>query len=150
MKRSQRLQAIVSIKAQQASKALTVATEAQHKLNGARQQLEHLQRYRQTYLANDAAQACRPIQRLVEFRAFLAKLDQAILGQTDIVRQLEQDYRRKQEYWTQLHHNKNNLQKVCDALVVEELKLISKREQLEADDRAAAMALLHTNNTEFI
>jgi flagellar FliJ protein len=143
VKRSQRIQTIVDIKAQQENSALKALAEQQRKIQAAQQQLEHLQQYRQEYLDNDRESGSKRIHRLLEFRAFIAKLDHAIAGQTDVIQQIETELQRKRKHWESLHHHTKNLQKVCDGMASAELNLESKREQRESDDRASRMS----NNT---
>lgn len=145
MKRSQRIQNIVDIRAQQTSKALTAVGEQQNKIQAAKQKLTHLQQYRQDYLDKDADNGSKRINAFLAFRAFIAKLDQAINGQEDVIQQLELELIQKRQHWESLHHNTKNLQKVCDGLVATELKTTERREQREADDRSARMSLTDTN-----
>ncbi|NOT85322.1 MAG: flagellar FliJ family protein [Methylococcaceae bacterium] len=140
MKRSKRIQSIVDIKAQQENQALKEVAEQQQKTYAAQQQLEHLEQYRQGYLDRDKAGGAQRVSALLEFRAFIAKLDQAIIGQMDVIRQLDIELQRKRKHWESLHQNTKNLQKVCNGMVAAELKIANKREQLESDDRAARMA----------
>lgn len=137
MKKSKRIQAIVDIKAGQASKALTAVAEQQNKIKAAQAQLLHLQQYRQDYIDKDASSGVKRVSAFLEFRAFIAKLDEALETQAATVQQLEQELTRKRQYWESLHHNTQNLQKVCDGLVASELNAADKREQRESDDRSA-------------
>ncbi len=59
MKRSQRIQSIVDIKAQQASKALAAIGEQQHKLQAAKQQLALLQKYRQDHMQENVGNSAK-------------------------------------------------------------------------------------------
>lgn len=144
MKKSQRIQTIVDLKAQQEHKALQVLGEQQRKVQAARLQLEQLQQYRQDYLDKEAKQDFKRVNSLLEFRAFIAKLDQAISGQEDILKQTEREFLSKRQQWETLHHNTQNLQKVCQGLVKTEERLDNKREQLESDDRASRMSRNHS------
>lgn len=137
MKKSKRIQAIVDIKAEQTSKALTAVVEQQNKITAAQAQLLHLQQYRQDYIDNDARSGVKRVSTFLEFRAFIAKLDEALETQAATVQQLEQELTRKRQHWESLRHNTQNLQKVCDGLVASELKAADKREQRESDDRSA-------------
>ena len=78
MKKSKRIQAIVDIKAEQASKALTAVAEQQNKIKAAQAQLLHLQQYRQDYIDKDARSGVKRVSAFLEFRAFIAKLDEAL------------------------------------------------------------------------
>ncbi|MEQ1636250.1 MAG: flagellar export protein FliJ [Methylococcales bacterium] len=139
MKRSQRIQTIVDIKAQQENSALKAVAEQQHKIQAAQQQLADLEQYRQSYLDKEQTSGARRVSALLEFRAFIAKLDQAIVGQIDIIKHLESELSHKRKQWESLHHDTKNLQKVCHGMAAAEAKVVNKREQLEADDRASRM-----------
>ena len=140
MKKSQRIQTIVDIKAQQESNALKALGEQQNKAQAAKLQLEHLQRYRQEYLEQYSGNGVKRVQSLVDFRAFIVQLDVAIIGQENIVQQAEMEALRQRKCWENLHHNTKNLQKGCDGLVAAESKIANKREQVESDDRASRMS----------
>lgn len=141
MKKSKRIQSIVDIKAEQTNKALIAVGEQQAKIQAAKQQLLHLQQYRQDYIDKDTGNGSKPISAFLAFRAFIAKLDQALEGQETLIQQLERELIRKRQHWEALHHNTNNLQKVCDGLLAGELKIADRREQRESDDRSAQMSL---------
>lgn len=139
MKKSQRFQTIVDIKRQQEHKALKAMGEQQQKMQAAKEQLAHLQQYRQDYLNKDADQRVKRVSAILEFRAFIAKLDRAINGQETLVAQLETELQRKRRSWEGLHHQAKNFQKVQDGMAAVELKQEDRREQREVDDRTAQM-----------
>lgn len=137
MKKSKRIQAIVDIRAEQTSNALTAVIEQQNKIQAAKAQLAHLQQYRQDYIDKDANSGVKRVSAFLEFRAFIAKLDEALDTQIATITDLEQGLVRRRQHWEGLHHNTQNLQKVCNGLVANEVKTADKREQRESDDRSA-------------
>lgn len=139
MKKSQRMQAIVEIKALQEKQSLEVLAECQRRSLEAKQQLEHLQNYRQEYLDKfeDSAGGGMRVKVLLDFRAFIDKLDQAIAGQAQILQQTEFELVQKRKVWEGLYQHTQSLQKVCDSIVAEEVKIENKREQSESDDRSS-------------
>lgn len=148
MKKSQRIQTIVDIKAQQEQKSLEALGETLRRHQEATQQLEHLIQYRQEYLdkfQNNASMGMS-VAVLVDFRAFIEKLDQAIAGQAQIVQQSELDVMNKRKTWENKHQHTQSLQKVFDGIVAEEHKLENKREQAESDDRSSRIARGHSLN----
>jgi flagellar protein FliJ len=145
VKKSQRFQTIVNLKVQQENKALKDLGQQQQKVQAAKQQLAHLQQYRQDYLDKDTGKSVKRVNAFLEFRAFIAKLDQAIGGQENSIRHLETELHRKRQHWESLHQHTKNLQKVRDGMVLAEVQAVNKREQREADDRASRMS---RNNAE--
>jgi flagellar FliJ protein len=145
VKRSQRIQAIVTIKEQQENQALVVLGEHQRKVQAAQQQLEQLQIYRQDYLTSQNISGSQSIQRLVEFRAFIAQLDVAINKQSDVVKQLQTESLQLHKRWEGLHQQTHNLEKVCAGFLAKEAQVAYKREQTESDDHAARMSMNSPN-----
>lgn len=149
MKRSQRFQTIVDLKARQEQSALEAVGECQKRNQEAKQQLQSLIDYRQEYLDKYQVWSNNgmPIKSLLEYRAFMEKLNQAIHAQTHIMEQLELELAQKRKDWELQHQNTKNMQKVFDGFVSEENKLANKREQSEADDRASRMQRGPNNGT---
>ncbi len=142
MKKSQRIQLIVDIKAKHEQNSLTALVEYQQKRQLAEQQLEHLKQYRQEYIDKFSTRsgAGIGIQTLLEFRSFIDKLDIAIAGQVKTVQQCLAEETRKRQVWEGLHQQTESLQKVCAKFSSAEAHLENKREQLESDDRASRMS----------
>ncbi len=142
MKKSQRIQLIVDIKAKHEQNSLTALVEFQQKRQLAEQQLEHLKHYRQEYIDKFSTRsgAGIGIQTLLEFRSFIDKLDIAIAGQVKTVQQCLAEETRKRQVWEGLHQQTESLQKVCAKFSSAEAHLENKREQLESDDRASRMS----------
>ncbi len=139
VKKSQRIKAIVDIKATQEKSALEALGASQRKLLAAQAQVDSLRTYRQEYQDRSNQLGCEGISvvRLLEFRSFMEKLDQAIAGQEHSMSECETDLMTKRKVWEGLHHRTQSLQKVCNAALVAELKQEAKLEQLEQDERAS-------------
>ncbi len=142
MKKSQRIQALVELKARHEKNALTTLAEFQQKKRQAQQQLEHLQQYRQEYIDkfNARSGAGINVQTLLEFRSFIDKLDSAIAGQVLQVQQCATDEARRRDLWEKSHQQTESMQKVYCGIVAAEVKLENKREQAESDDRSCRMS----------
>jgi flagellar FliJ protein len=139
MKRSQRIQAIVEIKAAQEKNALEALGASQKKMQEIEAQLESLNSYRRDYqerfdrLGRDGAS----VAQLMEFRSFMDKLDKAIKGQELSLQGSRADFQAKKRNWENRHSQTTSLQKVCDAALVAEKKRDDKVEQGEQDEWAA-------------
>ncbi len=138
MKKSQRLNIIVELNARNEQASLKALGTVQQQKQEAETQLENLKLYRQDYELKyqSIAKVGVNIKQLLEFKAFMSKLDQAIEEQKQVIVGVEKQvvYMRKQ--WEQQHQKTKSMQKVCEAAIKEELKVEEKREQNEQDDRA--------------
>ena len=135
MKRSERIQTIVELKALQEQKSLEVLAKCQQKHQDALQQLEHLQSYRREYMEKFQSNSSggMGVKVLLDFRLFIDKLDQAIAGQIKLLQETEQDVMQQRKVWEGMHQHTKSLQKVCDGIVAEENQMQHKREQAESD-----------------
>jgi flagellar protein FliJ len=141
-KKSQRIKAIVDIKAMQEKTALEVLGATQRKLVAMQDQVDGLIIYRQEYRDrfNQLGAGGSSISKLLEFRSFMDKLDKAIAEQELILIEYEAEVITKRKLWKDLHHRTQSLQKVCDSALYEELKQEYKQEQLAQDEHASRLA----------
>ena len=138
-KKSQRIKAIVDIKAAQEKSALEVLGVTQRKLVTMQAQVDGLINYRQEYRNrfNQLGAGGSTISRLLEFRSFMDKLDKAIAEQELVLVDYEMEVLTKRRLWKDLHHRTQSLQKVCDSALSVELKQEHKQEQLAQDEHAS-------------
>lgn len=139
MKKSKRLNIIAELNANNEKKSLEALGDIQKNKLDAKKQLENLEQYRQDY--KDQYQSVSEtgvnIKQLLEFRAFISKVDKAIEEQEQVVLEVGKQAESMRKDWETLHHKTNSMQKVCEAAVQEEAKAEEKREQNEQDDRAS-------------
>ena len=139
MKKSQRLNVIVELNIKNEKKALEALGEVQRQKQDAEKQLDHLKEYQQGY--KDQYQSLSEtgvnIKQLLEFRAFVSKLEQAIEEQAQVVLNLDEKVSSTRTHWEQQHQKTKSMEKVCETAVKEEAKEQDKREQNEQDDRAS-------------
>ncbi|MFI3185412.1 MAG: flagellar export protein FliJ [Methylococcaceae bacterium] len=150
MKKSQRIKTIVDIKATQEKNALVVLGTVQRKLLDMQAQVEGLRVYRKEYQDRFDRLGSQGVNvaLLLEFRAFIDKLDTAISGQERVLDSIEAEVKAKRKLWEELHHKTQSLQKVCDSALVIEMKQEAKREQLEQDERASRIGRNGSNGME--
>lgn len=100
-------------------------------------QLEKLTRYRDEYIAQFKTRGQQGISaaRLIEYQAFVQKLDQAIEHQKVQVDKLRHDMGHKQQTYQASHNRKRAVEKVIDRSRAHENKTQESREQSELDDR---------------
>lgn len=138
MKKSQRIKTIVEIKATQEKNTLEAFGASQRKLSATQAQVENLRKYRQEYQNKYnqlGGSTGITVTQLLEFRAFMDKLDKAIAGQEHSLSECETDLTNKRKIWEGLHHRTQSLQKVCNSALAAEIKQEGKLEQLEQDER---------------
>jgi flagellar FliJ protein len=137
-KKSQRMQVIVDLNADNEKKALEALGKSLSKKQELQTQLDHLQQYQQEY--KDKYQSISKlgvnIAQLLEFRSFISKLQQAIEEQKQAILKQENNVTLARKNWEKQHQKTSSLQKVCDSALAEEVKLENKREQNEQDERA--------------
>lgn len=139
MKKSQRLNIIAELNANNEKKSLEALGDVQKKKLDVKKQLENLEQYRQDY--KDQYQSMSEtgvnIKQLLEFRAFISKVDKAIEEQEHVVLGVDNQVESMRKDWEILHHKTKSMHKVCETAVLAEVKAEEKREQNEQDDRAS-------------
>ena len=140
MKKSQRLQIIIDLKAREEKNTLEALGLGQSQ----KQQLNDLKNYRQDYLNKNASQLEKGLSvlRLIEFKVFLEKMDKAIEGEKQALERLESRVNELRQQWEQAHLKTKNIAKIQSKAKVAEQKVIEKKEQLETDERAARRKIL--------
>ncbi|WP_031435473.1 flagellar export protein FliJ [Methylomarinum vadi] len=139
MKKSERFKVIIDIQAQQEKQSLQALGACQQQKQALEGQLRNLRSYRREYAEKfDAAESRgMSIGQLLEFRAFIDKLDKAIAAQQQTVEDKNKELLRFRKNWEQNHRKTQSLQKIGERAVLEEVKLADKREQAEQDERAS-------------
>lgn len=99
--------------------------------------LEQLRRYHQEYLERfqQSASAGMNATQLQEYRAFLAKLDEAIRHQEEVVAASQADHTTQKDHWRQKHTRTQALGKVVERYRHEERAAENRKEQKENDER---------------
>lgn len=100
-------------------------------------QLEKLSHYREEYIAQFKTRGAQGISaaRLIEYQAFVQKLDQAIEQQMQQVEKLRHDLGHKQQSYKATYNRKRAVDKVISQTRAHENKVQENREQNEVDDR---------------
>lgn len=141
MKKSQRIQTLVDIKAAQAKSALEALGVSQCKWLSLQNQIQGLKDYRMQYQTRleRLGSGGTSVSQWVEFKSFIDKLDKAIAGQELALQGLELELKNKKQTWENLHYRTQGLQKVSDSAANQELKIEEKREQQLLDERAGRL-----------
>ena len=139
MKKSQRLQTIVDLKARQENKDRFALAEEQEKRRQKEAQLNNLISYREDYLKKNEKllKSGISVMQLMEFRAFIEKIEKAIAGEEAGLLAIDNELGRLKKAWEEAHHQTHNMQKIQTNAQIIERKQSEKKEQLEMDDQSA-------------
>lgn len=145
MKKSKRIQALVDLNLMQEKKALEVIAEVQKRLLTSQTQVEQLKHYRLEYAEKFKRMGSTGtgIRQLLDFRAFMEKLDSAIHGQELALTRIENELHHKRKVWEGLHHRTTSLEKVCASALRDEQKVQDKQEQNAQDEHASRSSRKH-------
>lgn len=137
MKRSQRLNPIIELAAKETEQALIKVGQANTVWTQNKQQLDDLKRYKDEYLARlrQGNQSAMSAQKVMELRAFLAQLDQAISAQQHQVEQSFAELQQQQATWRQIRSKEEAMLSLSQRYQKEETRTELKREQNESDER---------------
>ncbi len=143
MKRSQRLQVIVDLKVNEEKKRLEALAQEQARKVQKEAQLQSLKAYQQDYFQKNNAQMKNGISvlQLLEFREFIAKMEQAIDGEERDLQEINSTIARLKKEWEAAHFYTQNIQKIQCKAKKTETALVEKKEQLEMDEHAARLSI---------
>ena len=138
MSPSKRLKPVQKVAGSRERTAAQQFGQSQQSLNQHKIKLEELRLYQSEYIERfqSAMQNGISSAQLQEYRAFIAKLNEAIRQQEQVVASSQQDRSDKRENWQQKHTRVMALDKVVDRYKKEEVKMADKKEQNEADEHS--------------
>jgi flagellar FliJ protein len=116
--------------------------DAQGRLSAAQAKLQDLEQYRKDYeqAFQQRAKAGQPVRALRDFQVFLARLEQAIQQQRQIVAAAEQEVSGHSTRWQSAARQVKAVDSVVDRWQGEERRAQDRREQKETDERAQRAA----------
>lgn len=137
MKRSQRLNPVVELAVKASEAALVRVGKANAGWIGDKAQLDDLVIYKGEYLARfrKGEQLTMSAQKVIELRAFLVQLDQAIAAQERQVEQSLSHLHQEQTMWKAVRSKEQAVRSLVVRYQKEEITLELKQEQLENDER---------------
>ena len=138
IKKSKRIQPVVDLAKHDERDAAKVLGGALAALNAAIEQLEQLKRYQSEYAErfNGAGQAGISSTRINDFRAFLAKVNDAVTAQQGVVERCRNELMQKKKFWFAKRGRSRALDTVLEKYEKDELYQLSRREQREQDEHA--------------
>jgi len=116
--------------------------DARTRLAAAEAKLKDLEQYRQDYEQSfqQRARAGQPVRALRDFQVFLARLDQAIQQQRQIVAAARSDVSGHSTRWQSAARQVKAVDSVVDRWQGEERRAQDRREQKDTDERAQRAA----------
>lgn len=139
MSTKRRLEVIIDLYRRQEKQALEVLGNSQRQYQDMVQKLSSLEQYRNEYEQRGMGQEKQQFSShdLLEFRAFLNKLDQAINDQKQLIQQQNEKVALDRQQWQLKHQKTESLLKLDEKAQIEALKQIEKNEQREQDSRSS-------------
>ena len=138
MSRSDRIQPIKEIADTRERNAGAVVAQAERALRDRERQLAQLRQYLDEYMRKNTPGlgSVDPV-RLENYRAFLARLTEAVRAQEQLVEQANREYERKREDWRVQHVEAAALGRAVERMQVSERTEQDRREQKEGDEDTA-------------
>jgi len=140
MKRSKRLNPVVELAEKETEAALIKVGEANTAWLQDKQQLDDLYRYKGEYLAKfrSGDTLVMSAQKVLELRAFLSQLDQAIDAQQQQVNNRYYQLEQQRLLWKQVHIKEQSMNSLVARYQNEEMQQEIKQEQRDNDERNTA------------
>jgi len=137
MKRSKRLNPVVELAEKKTEAALIKVGEANTAWLQEKQQLDDLHRYKGEYLAKfrSGDSLVMSAQKVLELRAFLSQLDQAIDAQQQQVNSSYRQLEQQREAWKRVRMKEQAINSLVERYQNEELQQEAKQEQRDNDER---------------
>src|SRR6185437_9474148 len=132
---------LASAETDEAAKRLGNAIRATDR---AEKKLELLQKYRDEYSSRFEAKMAQGVSPMGyrNFQAFIAKLDEAIAGQQQVVQDAEQGVTRERGAWQQSERKRMSYDTLATRQQQQEAKLENRRDQKQNDEFATRAGLL--------
>lgn len=138
MTKSQRLEPLAKLAKDDEHGAARVMSECLQRLDVQRARLDDLRSYRQDYdnKLHATGRTGMEAGALQRYRAFLAKLDEVIALQEQVVARLQEEYDQKSSLWSNARARHKSLDKAVAHHRSQEAARHERREQQQNDERA--------------
>ena len=138
MRRSDRLEPVQKVVDDTERRLAEHLAASERLLNGCEQKLNELIGYRDDYTKGFAFRAGQGMgaRELADYQAFMSKLNEAIAQQSDIVDRARIDRDAQRKLWQEAAQRSKALTHVIDNWDQQEQRELSRREQVESDQRA--------------
>lgn len=138
MKRSQRFKPVVKVAENREQEAARLLGDAQTALTQAQQRLTELEGYREEYIKrfHTTGSVGMSAAQMVDYRAFLVKLDLAIAEQGVVVEQANHLVEQQRQEWFARRGKVKMLDTVVSRYQADEQRDADRKEQGDQDERA--------------
>jgi flagellar protein FliJ len=138
MKRSKRLQPVGQLVDGEERECAARVADLQARLDDAQRRSGELKRYLVEYqsMFQQRAAAGIGVSGLRDYQTFLARLNEAVRQQDNVVSQLESDCARARVEWLEAAARKSAVSKVIENARTEDQKIEERRSQKETDEHA--------------
>ena len=138
MKRADRLEPVQKVVDDTERRMAEHFAAAERLVHTSKQKLHELQSYRDDYTQGFARRAKGGMgaRDLVDYQAFMSRLDEAIKQQSQLVQRAQHDSDVQRRRWQEAAQRAKALGKVITRWQQEELQAADRREQREIDERA--------------
>ncbi|MBM3202607.1 flagellar export protein FliJ [Candidatus Woesearchaeota archaeon] len=142
MKRSKRLRSILDLIITREEEVSNQLDQARQRLEKARHSLSSLHDFRANYTHqfNQRGEQGMGIRQMLEYRAFLAKINAAMEEQEKVIHRNESEMERLRQIWEQARRKTLGVKKVLEKSVLEENRRAEKILQSEMDEWASRKA----------
>ena len=138
MTKSQRLKPLAKLAKDDEHSAARVMSECQRRLDAQRARLDDLMTYRQEYdnKLYTTGRSGMEVAALQRYRTFLARLDEVIAMQAEVVERVQEEYDQKNSVWSDARARHKSLDKAVAHHRSREAARHERREQQQNDERA--------------
>lgn len=135
---SDRFKPIQKVTSQKERKAAAALGESLKQREAAKQRLDELRQYLAEYLGRFESSARRGLSsnQVMEYQVFISKLETAIAQQEQTVAESEQVCNSSKQHWRGRYSKSKAMDNAIERMRVKERKILERREQAEADERA--------------
>lgn len=137
MKRSKRFEPVVKVAESRTQQAAQALGDAQRALTQAQQRLAELETYREEYVKrfHSTGAVGMSAAQMMDYRAFLVKLDQAIAEQGGVVKQTGKFVEQQRQEWITRRGKVKMLDTVVARYQADEQRDADRKEQGDQDER---------------
>lgn len=139
MSRTDRLDTVRQVAQRKTEQAATGLSQAREQLNHQKGQLLQLKAYRKEYSDKLANSGPMGVTQMLEFRRFIARLDEAVKSQEQVVENFRQQLDRARGDWVKLRAKEQAVETLIERNQQMDMKRSDRLEQLANDERAARL-----------
>jgi len=138
MRRSDRLEPVQKVVDDTERRLAEHFAASEKLLNGCEQKLSELTGYRDDYTKGFAQRAGKGMgaRELVDYQAFMSRLNEAIMQQSEVVDRARADRDAQRKRWQEAAQRSKALGHVIENWEQQEQREVARREQIESDERA--------------